>query len=40
MRRLAVGKDPVVMLHAALQEAAQAAGVEVQITDSEIFVTA
>jgi len=40
MRRLAVGKDPVVMLHAALQEAARTAGVEVQITDSEIFVTA
>ena len=39
MRRLAVGKDPVVMLHAALQEAARTAGVEVQITDSEIFVT-
>lgn len=38
MRRLEVSKDPVVMLHAALQEAAKAAGVELQITDAEIFV--
>lgn len=38
MRRLEVSKDPVVMLHAALQEAAKAAGVELQITDTEIFV--
>jgi hypothetical protein len=40
MRRVAVSRDPVVMLHAALQEAAQAAGVEVKITEAEIFVTA
>jgi hypothetical protein len=40
MRRLAVSKDPVVMLQAALQEAAQAAGVELQITDTEILVSA
>src|ERR1039457_1171131 len=40
MRRLAVGKDPVVMLKAALQEAAKAAGVELKITDSEILLTA
>src|ERR1017187_5681805 len=33
MRRLDVSKDPVVMLNAALQEAAKAAGVELQITD-------
>src|SRR6266568_9154647 len=30
MRRLEVGKDPVVMLNAALQEAAKAAGVQLQ----------
>ena len=40
MRRLEVSKDPVVMLSAALQEAAKAAGVELQITDKEILVTA
>jgi hypothetical protein len=40
MRRLAVGKDPVVMLHAALAEAAKVAGVELQITDTEILVAA
>jgi hypothetical protein len=39
MRRLAVGKDPVLMLNAALQEAAKLAGVELKITDAEIFVT-
>ncbi|HWA84649.1 MAG TPA: hypothetical protein VG710_00385 [Opitutus sp.] len=38
MRRLAVSTDPVVMLPAALQEAAKAAGVELQITDSEILI--
>ncbi len=38
MRRLEVSKDPVVMLEAALQEAAKAAGVELQVTESEIFV--
>jgi hypothetical protein len=40
MRRLAVGKDSVVMLREALQEAAKAAGVELQITDTEILVAA
>ena len=40
MRRLQVSKDPVVMLSAALQEAAKAAGVQLQITDKEILVTA
>jgi len=40
MRRLDVSKDPVVMLNAALQEAAKAAGVELKVTDSEIFITA
>jgi hypothetical protein len=39
MRRLEVSKDPVIMLNAALQEAAKAAGVELKITDTEIFVT-
>ena len=39
MRRLAVGKDPVMMLRAALQEAAVAAGVELKITDTEILVS-
>jgi hypothetical protein len=38
MRRLDVSKDPVVMLSAALQEAAKAAGVELKITDTEILV--
>jgi hypothetical protein len=38
MRRLAVSEDPVVMLPAALQEAAAAAGVQLQITDSEILI--
>jgi hypothetical protein len=40
MRRLDVSRDPVVMLQAALQEAAKAAGVELQLTDTEILVTA
>ncbi len=39
MRRLDAGKDPVVMLNAALQEAAKAAGVELSITDREILVS-
>ncbi len=38
MRRLDVSKDPAVMLQAALQEAAKAAGVELKITDNEILV--
>src|ERR1051326_2047344 len=38
MRRLQVSKDPVVMLSAALAEAAKAAGIELKITDKEIFV--
>lgn len=40
LRRLEVSRDPVVMLNAALQEAARAAGVELQITDQEILVGA
>ena len=38
MRRLDVSKDPVVMLTAALQEAAKAAGLGLQITEKEILV--
>ena len=38
MRRLDVSRDPVVMLQAALREAAKAAGVELKITDNEILV--
>jgi hypothetical protein len=38
MRRLAVSQDPVVMLPAALQEAAKAAGVQLQITDTEVLI--
>src|SRR5690349_6798228 len=38
MRRLDVSKDPVTMLAAALQEAAKAAGIELIITEREIFV--
>jgi len=40
MRRIDVSKDLVVMLNTALQEAAKAAGIELQITDSEILVVA
>jgi hypothetical protein len=38
MRRLDVSKDPVKMLSSALQEAASKAGVQLQITDTEILV--
>ena len=38
MRRLAVSTDPVVMLDAALQEAAKAAGVELTVENGAIFV--
>ena len=40
MRRLDVSKDPMVMLGAALQEAAKAAGVELKITGTEIYLAA
>ena len=40
LRRLDVSKDPVVMLGAALQEAAKAAGVELQISGTEILLAA
>lgn len=39
MRRLAVSADPVVMLDAALEEAARAAGVELSIEDGAIYLT-
>ena len=39
MRRLAVSRDPVAMLDAALQEAAQAAGVQLTIEDGAIYLT-
>ena len=39
MRRLAVSADPVVMLDAALQEAANAAGVELTVEDGAVFIT-
>lgn len=38
MRRLQVGPDPVVMLKAALQEAAQAAGVRLEVTATGILI--
>jgi len=39
MRRLQVSPDPVVMLNAALQEAAKAAGVELTVENGAIFLT-
>jgi hypothetical protein len=39
MRRLAVSPDPVVMLQAALQEAAAAAGIGLAVEDGGIFLT-
>ena len=38
MRRLAVSPDPIVMLDAALQEAAKGAGVELTIEDGAVFI--
>jgi hypothetical protein len=38
MRRLDVSKDPVVMLDAALREAAKGAGVDLSIEDGAIYV--
>ena len=40
MRRLDVSPDPVVMLKAALEEAAKNAGVQMQINDTEILIAA
>ena len=39
MRRRDVGPDPIVMLDAALQEAAKAAGIELTIEEGAIFIT-
>jgi hypothetical protein len=39
MRRLEVSTDPVVMLSAALREAAKAAGIELAVEGGAIFVT-
>jgi len=39
MRRLAAGPDPAVMLEAALQEAAAAAGVELTVENGAILIT-
>lgn len=38
MRRLDVSPDPVVMLQAALQEAAKNADIQLQISDTEILI--
>jgi hypothetical protein len=38
MRRLDVSKDPVVMLKAALEEAAKTATIGISITDTEILI--
>jgi hypothetical protein len=40
LRRLEVSKDPVLMLKAALQEAAKAAGVQLEVTDTAISIGA
>ena len=39
MRRLDVGPDPIVMLDAALQEAARAAGIELSVEDGAILIS-
>jgi hypothetical protein len=39
MRRLDVSPDPIVMLDAALQEAAKSAGIELTVEDGAIFIT-
>ncbi|MGH9598411.1 MAG: hypothetical protein ACRD27_00995, partial [Terracidiphilus sp.] len=38
MRRLDVGPDPIVMLDAALQEAATAAGIELAVEEGAIYI--
>ncbi len=40
MRRVDVSADPVVMLQAALQEAARSAGVDITMEDGAIFIGA
>jgi hypothetical protein len=39
MRRLDVSRDPVVMLDAALQEAAKAAGIELTVENGAMFIS-
>src|SRR5258708_2354762 len=39
LRRLDVSRDPIVMLDAALQEAAKAAGVEITVEEGTMFIT-
>ena len=39
LRRLDVSADPIVMLDAALQEAARAAGVEISVEDGAIYLS-
>ncbi|HEY2759401.1 MAG TPA: hypothetical protein VGI75_01620 [Pirellulales bacterium] len=39
MRRLEVSRDPVMMLDAALQEAAKGAGIELSIENNAVFLT-
>jgi hypothetical protein len=39
LRRLDVSADPVVMLEAALQEAARAAGVQISVEDGAIYLS-
>ncbi len=39
MRRLDVSRDPIVMLDAALQEAAKAAGIEITVEEGAMFIT-
>ena len=39
MRRLDISPDPVVMLDAALQEAAKSAGVKLSVEDGAIYLT-
>jgi hypothetical protein len=38
MRRLDVSPDPIVMLNAALQEAAKSAGIAITVDDGSIFI--
>lgn len=40
LRRLDVSRDPVVMLAAALQEAARNAGLKLEVTETEIHIEA
>lgn len=38
MRRIDVSSDPIVMLQSALKDAAKNAGIELSITESEMFI--